>query len=106
MDGSRVCLRLLLLYQHTHRQVRMPTTEIAGFPLIDGVTMAAIDDDPKCEAALRIQEWSDCVRRQKGYHAASYGTVSESPSDLVAVISMCIDLPVSRVQVWLTGTLS
>lgn len=65
----------------------MPTTEIAGFPLIDGVTMDSIADDPNSEAALRIKEWSDVIVRQKGYHATSYGTIAESPSDLVAVIS-------------------
>ncbi|USW53623.1 hypothetical protein Slin15195_G069420 [Septoria linicola] len=64
----------------------MPTTEIAGFPLIDGVTMDSIADDPNSEAALRIKEWSDEIVRQKGYHATSYGTIAESPSDLVAVI--------------------
>lgn len=77
------------LLPQVYWQVKMPTTEIAGFPLIDGATiMASIDNDTKCEAALRIREWSDSIRRQKCYHAASYGTVSEGPSDLVAIISM------------------
>lgn len=76
----------LSYYQIQARIDSMPTVEIAGFPLVHGVSMASIGDDPSSDAAVRIKEWSEAIVKQKGYQAASFGTVEENPTDLVAII--------------------
>lgn len=62
----------------------MPTTEIAGFPLVRDVDIDDLDTD----ASARIKEWSESILLQEGYQESWYGIVSEKKDELVAVISM------------------
>ena len=62
----------------------MPTTEIAGFPLVRDVDI----DDPDTEAAARIGEWSESIVKQEGHQESWYGIVEERKDELVAIISM------------------